>query len=165
MNDTSISPSCQQSSAPRENPHPRPEKLEKLCRSCRQNRRGAAVVEFAVVAPVFFLLVFGMIEYGRMVMVQQVLVNASREGARVGILDNSTLTDVQTAVNGYLTSANITGATTTCNPNPPSNAGYGAPVTVSVSVAFSQVSWLPSPMFLGGQTLSASSVMRRERVQ
>ncbi len=40
-------------------------------------------MEFAVVAPVFLLLVFGMIEYGRMVMVQQVITNASREGARV----------------------------------------------------------------------------------
>ena len=33
-------------------------KVEKLCRLCRKNRRGAAVVEFAIVAPVFFLLVF-----------------------------------------------------------------------------------------------------------
>ena len=48
----------------------------------RRKRRGAAVVEFAIVAPLFFLLIFGMIEYGRMVMVQQVITNASREGAR-----------------------------------------------------------------------------------
>jgi hypothetical protein len=39
-------------------------------RKCH-DRRGAAVVEFAIVVPVFFVLVFGMIEYGRMVMVQQ----------------------------------------------------------------------------------------------
>jgi Flp pilus assembly protein TadG len=144
---------------------PRYEKREKICRSRRRARRGASAVEFAVVAPVFFLLVFGMIEYGRMVMVQQVLTNASREGARVGIVDNATYNDVQSAVNSYLTSARISGATTTCNPNPPTNAGYGAPVTVTVSVAFSQVSWLPSPMFLSGTTMSATSVMRRERVQ
>ena len=50
----------------------------------RKNRLAAAAVEFAVVAPVFLLLVFGMIEYGRMVMVYQILTNASREGARVG---------------------------------------------------------------------------------
>ncbi|HEY2761006.1 MAG TPA: TadE/TadG family type IV pilus assembly protein, partial [Pirellulales bacterium] len=41
--------------------------VEKFYRSCRRNRWGAAAVEFAVVAPVFFLMVFGMIEYGRMV--------------------------------------------------------------------------------------------------
>lgn len=140
-------------------------KLEKACRSCRRNRRGAAVVEFAVVSPVFFLLVFGMIEYGRMVMVQQLLTNAAREGARVGVLDNSTATDVNNAVKNYLTAAKINNPTVTCSPSTPSSATYGQPVTVTVTVPFSQVSWLPSPMFLGGTTLTASSAMRRETVQ
>jgi Flp pilus assembly protein TadG len=140
-------------------------KLEKLCRSCRRKRSGAAVVEFAVVVPVFFLLVFGMIEYGRLVMVQQVLTNASREGARVGVLDGATVTSVTSAVNNYLTSANINGSTTTVSPNPPSSAAYGGSVTVTVSVGFNQVSWLPSPIYLGGKTLTATSVMRRETNQ
>ena len=69
-------------------------KLEKVCRLCRKRRRGAAAVEFAVVAPVFFILIFGMIEFGRMVMVQQVITNASREGARLSVLDGTTATDV-----------------------------------------------------------------------
>ena len=51
-------------------------KVENFFQSCRRNRRGTAAVEFALVAPVFFLLVFGMIEYGRMVMVQHVITNA-----------------------------------------------------------------------------------------
>jgi len=123
------------------------------------------VVEFAVVAPLFFLLIFGMIEFGRMVMVQQVITNASREGARIGVLDGATTSDVTTAVNNYLQSASIQGATVSVTPSPPSSAGYGAPVTVAVSVSFNQVSWLPSPMFLGGQTLSATTVMRRETIQ
>ena len=139
-------------------------KLEKLCRSCRKNRRGAAVVEFAIVAPVFFLLVFGMIEYGRLVMVQQVLTNASREGARQAVLDGSTTSSVTDAVQNYLTAARISGPTIAVSPDPPSTAGFGDPVTVTVSVPFNQVSWLPSPMFLGGTTMSAVTVMRRESV-
>ena len=146
----------------RGNGRPAALKVEKVCRSCRRKRWGAAAVEFAVVAPVFFLLVFGMIEYGRMVMVEQVITNASREGARVGVLDGSQTSDVTTAVSNYLTSAKISGATTTVNPSPPSSAGYGNPVTVTVSVPFSSVSWLPHPWFLGGTTLTATSVMRRE---
>ena len=77
----------------------------------------------------FFLLVFGMIEYGRMVMVQQVITNASREGARVGVLDGATTANVTTAVNNYLTSAKIsTGLANeiTVTPSPPSSATYGA---------------------------------------
>lgn len=140
-------------------------KLEKPCRSFRRYRRAAAAVEFAIVAPVFFLLVLGMIEYGRMVMVQQVITNASREGARQAVLDGATTTEVQSAVNSYLTSGSISGATVTVTPDPPSDAEYGDPVTVSVSIPFSQVSWLPSPMYLGGKTLVATTVMRRESVQ
>jgi Flp pilus assembly protein TadG len=140
-------------------------KVENFFRSCRRNRRGTAAVEFALVAPVFFLLVFGMIEYGRMVMVQQVITNASREGARVGVLDGSAASDVSTAVNNYLSAAKISGATTTCNPSTPSSAGYGQPVAVTVSVPFNSVSWLPTPLFLGGKTLTATSTMRRESVQ
>jgi Flp pilus assembly protein TadG len=140
-------------------------KLESFLRACRKGKRGAAVVEFALVAPVFFLLVFGMIEYGRMVMVQQLLTNASREGARLGVIDGATGAQVQTAVTTYLTNASVKGATVAVVPANPSDAGYGDPVTVTVRVGFSKVSWLPSPMFLGGKELVASSVMRREAVQ
>jgi Flp pilus assembly protein TadG len=123
-------------------------------------------VEFAVVAPVFFILIFGMIEFGRMVMVQQVITNASREGARLSVLDGSTATDVETTVQNYLSSARVNGANVTIDPADPGSAGYGDPVTVTVSVPFDQVSWLPSPMFIGGQTeLTASSIMRREATQ
>ncbi|MCC6126581.1 MAG: pilus assembly protein [Pirellulales bacterium] len=143
------------------------------CRSCRK-RRGAAAVEFAIIAPLFFLLVFGMIEFGRMVMVQQILTNASREGARKAVLDGSTTTDVVNTVLTNLSDAKITASTSnvTINPANPATANYGDPITVTVTIPFSQVSWLPAPMLLSflpsGQTditLTAATVMRRETVQ
>ena len=146
---------------------------QKGCCSCRK-RRGAAAVEFAIVAPLFFLLVFGMIEFGRMVMVQQILTNASREGARKAVLDGSTTTDVTDTVITHMGDAQITIDTSniTINPANPATANYGDPITVTVSVPFSQVSWLPTNMlahFLpAGQTditLTAQTVMRRETVQ
>lgn len=141
-------------------------KLESLCRSCRRKRCGAAVVEFALVAPVFFLLVFGMIEFGRMVMVQQIITNASREGARIAVLDGTTAAEVRTTITNYLQNSRIQGATITIDPPEPGTAGYGAPVSVTVQVPFAQVSWLPAPFFIGAETnLSATTVMRRETVQ
>ena len=122
-------------------------------------------MEFAFVAPVLMLLVFGMIEFGRMVMVQQVLTNAAREGARVGILDDATKSDVDTVVGDYLSASNIAGAMVTVDPPNPSDAGYGEAVTVTVEIQFGQVSWLPTPMFLQGWELSATTAMRRETVQ
>ena len=134
-------------------------------RSPAQARRGAAVVEFAAVAPVLFLLIFGMIEFGRMVMVQQVLTNASREGARVGILDGATNNEVTSVVNNYLSSANIKGAEISTDPANIANAGAGDSVKVIVEVTFDKVTWLPAPIFLGGKGLTATTVMRRETVQ
>ena len=135
-------------------------------RPSRGKRLGAAAVEFAIVAPLFFLLVFGMIEFGRMVMIQQVLTNASREGARKAVLDGSTSTAVKSAVVTYMSNGGVTISTSnvTINPTDPSSAAAGNPVTVTISVPFSQVSWLPSPMFLGGRQMTASTVMRRESI-
>lgn len=126
-------------------------------------RRGSAVAEFAVVAPLLFLLLFGMFEFGRLVMVQQILTNASREGARRGILEQSTTAEVETVVTDYLSGSSIPGATVAVSPSPLSGVGFGDPVTVTVSVPFDQVSWVPAPWFLRGKTLTAQSVMRAER--
>ena len=126
-------------------------------------RHGAAAVEFAVVAPVFFVFVFGMIEFGRMVMVQQILTNAAREGARVAILPGATTSQVQTTATNYLTAGAVSGASVTVNPDPPSSASFGSSVTVTVSVPFKSVSWTPAPFFLGGTGLQAQSIMRTEQ--
>ena len=100
------------------------------------------------------------------VMVQQVLTNASREGARAAILDGSSSTSVTTTVQNYASSASISGVTVTTSPSDPSTAGAGDPVTVTVSVAFDQVSWFPGTIFLSdSQQLAASTVMRRESAQ
>lgn len=142
-------------------------KLEKPCRSGRNRRRGAAAVEFALVAPIFFLFVFGIIEYGRMVMVQQVITNASREGARRAVLDGATANVVTSAVKDYLDSATLDGddATISFPQGDPEVAEYGEPVEVRITIPFNDVSWIPTPFFLDGKTLGASTVMRRETVQ
>jgi Flp pilus assembly protein TadG len=129
----------------------------------RRTRRGAAAVEFAIVAPVLFLLILGIIEFGRMVMVQQILTNASREGARRAILEHVTASEVETAVSDYLTNTSVSGATVTVAPGSLSGLAFGDPVTVTVSVPFDQVSWVPAPWFLGGTNFTGQSIMRAER--
>ncbi|MBI2823560.1 MAG: pilus assembly protein [Planctomycetia bacterium] len=142
-------------------------KLEKIYRLCRKHRRGAAVVEFAIVAPIFFGFTLGMIEVGRGVMVQQILTNASREGARRAVLDGATTSDVTSFVSTYMSNASVSaaGLQTAISPSLPTASGYNGPVTVTVTVPFNQVTWGPSPIFLNGSTLTASTTMRREGVQ
>ena len=56
-------------------------------------RRGQALVEFALVAPVFFLLLFSIVEFGRAMYYVQILNNAAREGARYAIVHGNESTD------------------------------------------------------------------------
>jgi Flp pilus assembly protein TadG len=123
--------------------------------------RGVAATEFAIVAPVFFLLMIGMIEFSRAMMVQQVLVNASRVGAREAVTVDSTLAGVVATVEDYANGVAVPGVTVGVTPDP-STADAGDVITVTTSVPYNNVSWLPAPWFLSGKTLTASSVMRKE---
>ena len=57
--------------------------------SRRRKRRAQALVEFALVAPWFFLILFGIIEAGRFVFYYETLNNATREGARYAIVNGA----------------------------------------------------------------------------
>lgn len=52
-------------------------------------RRGQTLVEFALVLPIFLLLLFAVIDGGRFVFVSSAVSNAAREGARLGSVEAS----------------------------------------------------------------------------
>jgi Flp pilus assembly protein TadG len=56
---------------------------------CGRRSTGQALVEFAIVAPVFFLLLFAIIEAGRFILYYETLNNATREGARYAIVNGA----------------------------------------------------------------------------
>jgi len=138
-------------------------------RSADRRWSGTAAVEMAMVLPVFVIAMLGIIELGRAIMVSQLLENASREGARMAILDNTTNAQVTTAAQTFMqNAANIAPSKVTVTINvagsnsaPLSSANPGDLVTVTVSTPFASVSWLP-PNYLSGATLSAIAAMRHE---
>jgi Flp pilus assembly protein TadG len=71
-------------------------------------RSGAAAVEFALVAPLLFTLMFGMWEVGRIVEVQNVTWNSSREAARDASLGENNLLTVANNLQTYLQAAEPT---------------------------------------------------------
>ena len=79
----------------------------KFSRLRRRSRRGVVMAEFAIVLPIFILAVIGIIEFGRAVMVQQILVNAAREGARRAIVPGATSDEVKDLVDDYLVNASL----------------------------------------------------------
>jgi Flp pilus assembly protein TadG len=68
-------------------------------------RRGAAAVEFAICLPFLCLVLFGLVEVGRIVEVQQVTWNGAREGARDASMGQANLQAVTANVLQFLQSA------------------------------------------------------------
>ena len=141
----------------------------------RLRRRGAVTVEMALVLPIFTMLVFGIIEFGRGFMIMQLVTNAAREGCRRGIIDGSTNTDVTNYIQTFMqNSGNVAPANTTVtitvtpaagNPaNPSSNLATCASrdlVNVKVQIPFSAVQ-LISAKYLNGKILKGEASMRHE---
>jgi Flp pilus assembly protein TadG len=132
--------------------------------------RGAELIEFAVAFPLLFFLVAGIVDFGFMFHNYEVVTNAAREGARVGILPNYTTADVQARVANYLTAAGLTGTPTTNVSVKTTTLPSGATIkglVVQVNYPYSFAIVGPVAKFFGGSrwsgiTLHAISIMRQE---
>src|SRR5438094_7091984 len=74
--------------------------------------RGVVAMEFAIVASLLFILLLGMIEFGRAMMVLNVVSNAARTGARAGSLSSGSYSSATAAAGAVLTAAGITATPT-----------------------------------------------------
>lgn len=140
--------------------NPGPEKRE----------RGASALEFALVLPVLLIILFGIIEFGLLMYNKQVLTNASREGARAGIVVASSrldCSDISEVVDSYCGDHLVTFSSTPSDPTTtctkPDSPEFGDDLRVTVSY---QYDFLLLPNFVGslggGITLKAATVMRYE---
>jgi Flp pilus assembly protein TadG len=64
-----------------------------------RGERGSIAVEFAILAPLFLLLVFGIIDFGHALYMQQMVSNGSREGARYGTRYTTSVAGIHLAPN------------------------------------------------------------------
>jgi Flp pilus assembly protein TadG len=135
----------------------------------RTGTRGQSLAEFALVIPIFLLLLLGLMDFGFLLYSRMTVINAARDGARVGI----TLTDTPNVItaqvasqvtgsgggmitNGMVTTTCIvgTGAGQHCSPNF-ANAVPGDSVKVTVTYPYH-----PFFPFLFGQTINMSSTVQ-----
>ena len=108
----------------------------KLRKSLRAES-GAAAVEFALLLPLLMMIVFGIIEFGFALYQQAVLTNASREGARLGIVQSIpaiTTGQINAAIDNYLTPAGINPANVTRNIV--TGGVTGTPVRVTLTLPY-----------------------------
>lgn len=130
--------------------------------SRRDRRRGAAVVEFAVVAPLLLTIVFGIIEYGYVFMVQQTLTNAAREGCRIAVLQTTDVpyTEVTNRVEDIMSTTGLSSYSVIMT-----HATEGEPTeSITVSIPYADVSLLGN--FFGPRqgNLTGRCSMRKEGV-
>lgn len=134
-------------------------------------QKGAAAVEFAIILPLLVTLVFGIIEFSILFYNKAMLTNASREGARAGIVyawpNRISDSEIESVVNTYCGNYLITfGAG-----DPPdvsisrSGTGIEAGNALTVTVDY-HYDFLVLPNFIttlvGGLDLSTVTVMRME---
>jgi hypothetical protein len=129
-------------------------------------RPGAAVVELAVVAPVFFLLIFGLVEVGRTIMVKHALTEAARAGCREAVLSTTiNVEDANQAARQHLTAYMPGADTSICrvdiSPSDLSLVERGTEITAIVEVDCSEVSWI-SPNYTKNKFLRGEVTMKRE---
>lgn len=128
-------------------------------------RCGASLIEFALVAPVFVLLVMGIIELGRVLMVQHLLTNAARQGCRVGVIGGTSTQTISSTSLQALSSQGVPSVQATVQVNDgsadASTANSGDEITVIISVPMSAISWVPLPAHSSG-TLTGRYTLRRE---
>ncbi|MFO8006381.1 MAG: TadE/TadG family type IV pilus assembly protein [Candidatus Brocadiia bacterium] len=129
-------------------------------------------MEFALVLPVFVLLVFGALEFGRAYYDVHLLTSAAREGARTGSLPGKLESDVQAEVDDFLTRVGLSGtwstAVTVEDPSGTVRSGgladalEGDLVYVTVSYDFQVLVGSLLPGFSGTVTLHGRCAFRHE---
>ena len=110
----------------------------------RNNERGQAVAEFALIVPIFLMLVFAIVDFGMGFHAWITVTNAAREGARLGAVGGSAV-EIEDKV--YDTSSSLDAAqlgviVTNAEGNP------GESVTVDVEYDYELITPLSSIMGL-----------------
>ena len=116
-------------------------------RAAEHGESGQALAEVAIALPLLLLMLIGIWEFARAYQIQQVVVNAAREGAREVVLPpkadgTGTVANATTVVNNYLAAGAISVAdatvtiTNSTDPSVP-EGGTGHAMTVRVEVPYS----------------------------
>lgn len=118
------------------------------------------MVEFAIVAPLFFVFIITAFEFGRLNVIRHTADNAAYEAARHAIVPGATAAEAVARANSLLGIVGTRGAIVTVNPTilgPAVNT-----VSVTVEVPMAQNGWI-APKFTGAATMRSVSTMKTER--
>ena len=128
------------------------------------NEGGAVAAEFALLLPVFLLILFGIIEFGMMMYGREIVTNAAREGARAGIVQGPpkrTSGEITTIANNYLQGTGINQADVTFTPT---GAGLATPNTLTVTAQYNYnflIPYIPAVTGISNPLIITTQVVMR----
>ncbi|WP_231744177.1 TadE family protein [Stieleria neptunia] len=125
----------------------------------RRRRRGSAMVEFAIVAPLLFFFFFAAFEFCRVAMIRHTVDNAVYEGCRKAIVPGGTAADARSTANTVLGTLGLHGATVNVSPAQINN--QTPELTVTIEVSLDANTFVP-PQFTGGKKIVRTLTMKRE---
>ena len=134
--------------------------MERLAlRKRLEEKRGLALVEGSIVMLLLILITFGIMEYSWLFHRIQEMNSIARAGARQAVLPDSTLVEVQAAMNTLAVGYGISGITTTVNPADITVLASGELITVTLEVAYTNVELVGGALFPMPDPLRASVTM------
>lgn len=116
-------------------------------------------MEFAIVAPLAFLIVFGSVEFARLNMLLNSMENAAYEAARRGIVPGATAANAEDAANQILQAVGAVNANVTVTPSVFTNTT--PEITVSIGIPLNDNAWI-SQHFTENRVLSRTCTLTRE---
>ena len=132
-----------------------------------RRRTGQSLVEFAVVLPIFLLILAGIIDFGLGLYSQMTVINAAREGARLGVVDPGNVAAVDARVQAMAAGLDKTQLTVSVTCERPSGSSFvgcsspqwqsGDAVVVKVDYGYKML-W---PLAFGNQIDLSSTVQMR----
>ena len=137
--------------------------LKRNCRRTRRDaRRGAAVVEFALTAPLFVLFLMAAFEFGWLNVLRHTADNAAYEAARNAMVPGATATEAKSKADAILNIVGARNAVVTVSPAVIDSSTDKVTVTVDVPMKDNA---LVVAKFTGKTTLRSSATLRTERAE
>ncbi len=127
----------------------------------KRNRRGAALVEFAVCLPVLVLIILGSIEATSAIFVRQSLTVSAYEGIRQAIRHDGSSAAAVAKAEEVLTQRSIRSYTIQLTPPDPTTVARGDEIAITISASIQQ----NSPLFgrvIQDRNIVVSTTMVRE---
>ncbi len=137
----------------------------RIARKSSCKRRGAAAVEFAIVASVFFVSILAIFEFGRFVMLRNTAGNAAYEAARVAMSYGARVQDAEEAADFLMKTIGARDVTTIIADDNGNRLATipdtTKAVNVTVDVPFTKNAFIP-PLFARGAVIRATCRLSSE---